>query len=78
MTERPYMRAAVSEKAERALKVGHPWVFGEEVLSLSGACENGDLADVVSKKGKYLGTGFLQRKFQDPHSGDLAKRQRQV
>ena len=58
MAERPYMRAAVSEKAERALKIGHPWVFGEEVLSLSGACENGDLADVVSKKGKYLGTGF--------------------
>ncbi len=58
MADRPYIRAAVSEKAERALKAGHPWVFGEEVLSLSGACENGDLIDVFSHKGKYLGTGF--------------------
>jgi 23S rRNA (cytosine1962-C5)-methyltransferase len=38
---------------------GHPWVFGEEVAKVEGEYQNGDLVDVLTAKGKYLGTGFV-------------------
>lgn len=57
--ERVYPRYTVTPKAEAAILRGHPWVYGEEVLSAEGAAENGGLVDVVNKKGRYLGTGFL-------------------
>ena len=57
-TERNYPLATVTDKAARALRDGHPWVFGEEILSVDGPCENGGLVDVCSGKGRYLGTGL--------------------
>ena len=60
--ERSYPSAAVTPKAEAAILRGHPWVYGEEILSLEGAPENGGLVDVRSRKGAYLGTGFLSEK----------------
>ena len=41
-----------------AARSGHPWVFGEEVTKVDGAYETGDIVDVYSQKGRYLGTGF--------------------
>ena len=57
--ERNYPRIAVSRKAERQIENGHPWVYDTELRERTGSCENGCLTDVVSEKGKYLGTGFL-------------------
>ena len=58
-TDRPYPRFTVTPKAEAAILRGHPWVYDTEVLSVDGTPENGKLVDIVSKKGRYLGTGFL-------------------
>ena len=58
-TDRPFPRFTVTPKAEAAILRGHPWVYDAEVLSMEGAPENGKLVDIVSKKGRYLGTGFL-------------------
>lgn len=58
-TERSYPRAVVTPKGERWSDGGHPWVYGSDVLRLEGETENGAPVDVVSEKGKYLGTGFL-------------------
>ena len=58
-TERSYPRFTVTPKAEAAILRGHPWVYDQEVVSVEGAPENGKLVDVLSKKGRYLGTGFL-------------------
>jgi 23S rRNA (cytosine1962-C5)-methyltransferase len=57
--ERSYPRMILSAKGESALLRGHPWVYGEEIIRVEGSYENGGLADVVSRKGKYLGTGFV-------------------
>ena len=57
--ERPFARATVSEKAEKSLKSGQVRVYSEEVLSVAGDYAQGDIVDVYSKKGKYLGSGFL-------------------
>ena len=56
--ERPYLKAVITEKAERAARNGHPWVYGEEVTELSGTPTNGDIVDVLTKKGRWLGAGF--------------------
>ena len=55
---RPYAKLYVTRKGEMAARSGHPWVFGEEVVKADGAYETGDIVDVYSQKGKYLGTGF--------------------
>ena len=51
----------VSQKAERAIKNGHPWVYGEEIKAVSGNPENGGLADVFAGNA-WLGTGFYNDK----------------
>ena len=56
---RKYAKFYLTSKGERAARNGHPWVFGEEVTKVEGSYENGDLVDVVTPKGKYLGTGFV-------------------
>ena len=56
---RKYAKFFVTPKGERAARGGHPWVFGEEVTKIEGEYANGDLVDVVTSKGKYLGTGFV-------------------
>ncbi len=57
--ERIYPCCTVTAKAEAAILRGHPWVYGEEILSMEGSPENGGLVDVLSRKGRYLGTGFF-------------------
>ena len=57
--ERGYARFTVTPKAEKALREGHPWVYGEEVLSVEGSYAQGDVADVLSRKGRWLGSGLV-------------------
>lgn len=59
--EREYPKYTITPKAERAILQGHPWVYDAEVVSVEGDTENGGLVDVLSKKGRYLGTGFLSQ-----------------
>ena len=56
--ERPYPQIAITPKGEAALTGGHPWVYEGEVTSVSGAPADGDLVDVVSRRGSWLGAGF--------------------
>ena len=56
---RNYSVITISEKAEKSLRGGHPWVYADEVLSISGDYKNGDVVDVKSQKDKYLGSGFI-------------------
>lgn len=55
---RTYPKLTITEKAEKLLRGGHVWVYGDEIVKTEGAPENGGLVDVCSAKGKYLGTGF--------------------
>ena len=56
---RNYPKFYITKKGERAVRGGHPWVYGEEVTRVDGSYANGNLVDVVTDKGKYLGTGFV-------------------
>ena len=56
--KRNYKKVILSSKGEKKLLTGHPWVFEGEILHIESPIDNGSLVDVVSEKGKYLGTGF--------------------
>ena len=58
MKERLYPRITITPKGEKALRGGHPWIYADEVTSLSDTPADGGLVDVYSVKDKYLGTGF--------------------
>ena len=57
--ERAYPRVTVSKKCERFIKGGHIWVYHDEIESVDGAYENGDIVDVYTQKDRYLGSGFI-------------------
>ena len=62
-SERSYPIYKVNKKAEASLVGGHPWVYENDILEFPETeSENGTLADVVSPKGAYLGTGFVSLK----------------
>ena len=56
--QRPYVQVSITPKGEAALVKGHPWVYEGEVTAVSGEVTDGELVDVVSRKGSWLGTGF--------------------
>jgi 23S rRNA (cytosine1962-C5)-methyltransferase len=57
--DRIYPAVTVTEKAERAIRGGHPWVFDAEITNVFGQYENGGIVDVFSRKDRYLGSGFI-------------------
>ena len=59
-TTRSYPADTVTKKAELSIVQGHPWVYADEITDAPETQpENGALVDVLSQKGRYLGTGFL-------------------
>lgn len=54
---REYPQLRVTKKAEQSILKGHPWVYNTEITDVQ-TFEDGELVDVVSQKGSYLGTGF--------------------
>lgn len=57
--ERTYPRVAVTRKAENSIKSGHPWIYHTELVEGEADCNDGALVDIVSPRGRYLGTGFF-------------------
>ena len=55
--KRDYPGVQITAKAERAVKRGHPWVYGTEIRSVQGTPQSGGLVDVFAGNA-YMGTGF--------------------
>lgn len=53
--QRPYPQITITPKGEAALVGGHPWVYEGEVTGLSGPVSDGQLVDVISRRGSWLG-----------------------
>src|SRR5690606_6419605 len=54
---RPYPKVMISPKAERSVKNGHPWIYGDEIRGIEGEPDDGGLVDVMAGNA-YMGTGF--------------------
>ena len=57
--KRTYPLITITEKGEDFIESGNNWVYENEIISISKEHNNGDIVDVISKKGKYLGSGFI-------------------
>lgn len=61
--KREYPVLTITRKGQAAIENGHPWVYCDEVTGVEPKeFENGSLVDVISDKGKYLGTGIYSEK----------------
>lgn len=59
-TSRKYSNVVISSRAyKRQEESRHPWVYDNEITKINGTYENGELVDVMSEKGTYIGTGFI-------------------
>ncbi len=56
--KRKYPVITISEKGEDFINSGNNWVYENEILK-NDSHQNGEIVDVLSKKGKYLGSGFI-------------------
>lgn len=56
---REYTKIYITKKAEFSAKLGHPWVFEDEIIRIEGDYADGDLVDVMNDKARYIGTGFI-------------------
>lgn len=55
--QRIYPAVRISSKAERAVKGGHPWVYGEEITSEDADIRDGCIVDVFAGNA-WQGSGF--------------------
>ncbi len=58
-TERAYPAVVIDARGTKKAQGGHPWVFDNEITQVKGEPEDGCLCDVLSPKGRYLGTGYF-------------------
>ena len=58
-TERVYPAVVIDARGTKKAQGGHPWVFDNEITDVKGTPEDGALCDVLSPKGRYLGTGYF-------------------
>ncbi len=56
-SKREYPVVTVTQRCYKRTSFGHPWIYGNEVMSADSIID-GELCDVVSEKGKYIGTGY--------------------
>ncbi len=61
-TEREYRALTVTRKGQAFLEGGHVWCYAEEIVSDESGLAPGELVDVVTDKGRYIGTGFYSPK----------------
>ncbi len=58
-TERQYKRVILSERGKRRQESLHPWVYDNEISEIQSEPADGELVDVLTSGGKYVGTGFI-------------------
>ena len=49
---------------EKPVRNRHPWIFSGAIRRIEGSVEDGDLVRVVDSRGRYLATGYLNRRSQ--------------
>lgn len=58
---RHYPTVTISEEGEKWLDKGQMWMYKNNVVELDESITNGSLVDIITTKGRYLGTGFLSK-----------------
>lgn len=56
--ERELRAVVISNKGKKRVQGGHPWVYESDIEQIDEHIASGDIVDVVSLKGSYLGSAF--------------------
>ena len=56
-SERSFPKVSITSKAARSLKNGHPWVYGDEIISSEGELSDGCIVDCFEGS-SWQGSGF--------------------
>lgn len=51
----------LKNKEEDRIRLGHPWVFDNEIERYQGDCNNGDAVEIYTKAGHFLGRGIINK-----------------
>jgi 23S rRNA (cytosine1962-C5)-methyltransferase len=54
----------LKKKISRRVESGHPWVFANEVAKIDGPLDGGDIVDLHTHDGKFVGRGYANPKSQ--------------
>ena len=57
--ERAFPAVVIDRRGAKRAKDGHPWVFDNEIIETRGEPIDGEICDVLSDKGRFLGAGFF-------------------
>lgn len=57
--KRNYPIVIISEEGEKWLDLGQMWMYQNNVEKLDDSVINGDLVDIETTKGRYMGTGYV-------------------
>ena len=57
-------RIILKRGREKPVLRGHPWVFSGAVAKVEGEVSSGEVAEVYSKEGQFLGLGHLNPRSQ--------------
>jgi 23S rRNA (cytosine1962-C5)-methyltransferase len=57
-------RIYLKKKISRRIENGHPWVFANEVEKTVGEYNGGDIIELVTHEGKFVGRGYANPKSQ--------------
>ncbi len=51
----------LKKNEDRRIKSGHLWIFSNEIHSVEGLPENGDLVEIYNSRSEFLGKGFYNK-----------------
>ncbi len=54
-------RLTLKKNEDRRLKLGHQWIFSNELENIEGEIKNGEVVELFSSSGKFLGKGFYNK-----------------
>jgi len=52
-------KAFLKDREDERIRLGHPWIFDNEIGKTQGDCATGEQIEVYSKAGHFLGKGIL-------------------
>jgi 23S rRNA (cytosine1962-C5)-methyltransferase len=55
-------RVHLKKNEDRRLRIGHPWVYSNEIEKYDAGTGDGDIVDVYSHGGTFVGRGYINRK----------------
>ncbi len=51
----------LKKDCDRRLRIGHLWVFSNEIAEIKGLSSDGEIVNIIDSRGGFVGKGYLNR-----------------